>query len=195
MQIQLTTLEFQALCADAGSSLRLAALQADLDQANADRDDAIAARNNAWGRHDTAVESLRIAESELREARREIAKLQEELTELRERAQPNYLERKLSHTFSLFRDGQKIYTIKSLREIFKGLGLKEAKEIVEGVFKAQENFIDDTKLVALSNVFRQIGMKDDAAALPNLISALGGTKLTPEQLMLVLQGTYHTTSA
>lgn len=148
MKIELNSSEATALFSGVANTSRVTELESTLAEVRRDLELTERSRQSAWHEHDATRRELHDLQ---RMSSDEIARLKREVERLIDLTKPFLKERKLSLMFDQYRAGQKIQAIKSLREALN-LGLKESKDIVEGVFK------DGTRpqLLALSKVFAGI---------------------------------------
>jgi hypothetical protein len=134
MKIELNTLEATDLFTQLAQVSKVNELEAELATLRIDLENAHASRRDAWARNDRLESETYELRQNNENMRREVASIKREIQDMIDRATPNYKERQVSKMFALYRSGQTIYAIKAVRTLLN-LGLKEAKEIVEGTFQ------------------------------------------------------------
>ena len=157
MKISLSTHEATNLFSQLANADKVTALEAELASLRIDLEQAHSSKRDAWARNDRLESEAYDLRSAATQARREVSAIRAEVLKLQDQLVPFRKERALANVFFQFSTGQKIFAIKALRELYHPLGLREAKECVEGVAPKEENVRDEIhrEISELALIFRE----------------------------------------
>ena len=143
MKIELNTHEATDLFTQLAQVSKVNELEAELASVRIDLENSDRSRRDAWQRNERLESEIYDLRHAADDARREASAIRAEVVKLQDQLIPFRKERGLTNVFFQFSVGQKIYAIKALRELYHPLGLREAKDCVEGVAPKEENVRDE----------------------------------------------------
>lgn len=199
MKIELNTHEATDLFTQLAQASKVTELEAELASVRIDLENADRSRRDAWQRNERLESETYELRRNCENMRSEVASIKREIQDMIDRATPNYKERQVSKMFALYRSGQTIYAIKEVRTLLN-LGLKEAKDIVEGVFQngnmpqafALCNVIKGIKAShALDDLRTELVKTGLVDALVGSAGGLNGGEQLTNDLNRILHGEFH----
>lgn len=143
MKIVLSTHEATNFFSQLANGEKVTALEAEVASLRISLEHEESSRRSAWARADRLESEAYDLRSAAEAARREVSAIRAEVLKLQDQLVPHRKERALTNVFFLHTTGQKIAAIKALRELYHPLGLREAKDCVEGVAPKEENVRDE----------------------------------------------------
>lgn len=159
MKIVLNTFEATDLFTQLANASKVTSLEAELASVRIDLENSDRSRRDAWARNERLESEIYDLRHAADDARREASAIRAEVLKLQDQLVPFRKERALTNVFSMFTTGQKIYAIKALRELYHPLGLREAKDCVEGVAPKEETVRSEIhrEISELALIFRDLG--------------------------------------
>lgn len=189
MKIELNIHEATNLFSQLAQASKVAELEAELASLRIDLESAHASRRDAWARNDRLESETYNLRHAADDARREASAIRAEVVKLQDQLVPFRKERGLTNIFHLHTTGQKIHAIKALRELYHPLGLKEAKDCVEGVAPKEENVRSEIhrEISELALIFRELGKTPVDVQCERLLPFVN---VSADKLESILNGTF-----